>query len=472
MQTDELTARLAQHIASTTYEQLPAQAVRGAQRSLLDALGVSIAASGLEPACQPYAALATDCPGPCSILGYRKCASPLMAAFANGALAHALDFEDAYDAAPAHPNAASVPVALALAEHNPGIDGPQLLTALAVGSDLVCRLAAALPDNPDRYGFYTPAILNTFGAAATAAKLLALDQNGVGSVLALALSQSMSSSQFKLDASSPVRAVREAFPARAGLTSALLVQRGAGGFGGSIGGRYGLYAAYARSEARRSELLDGLGTRFLGAQMSYKPWPSCRGTHAFIEAAFVLKRQHGLAADDIVRIEARGAPLNRMLMEPADQKRRPRLAIDAKFSLPFCIGSALVHDGITLDSFTAPRLSDPRVLALAEKVVFVEQADRSMHRATGGELELQQHNGERYKLGIEYPLGHPRNSLDEPALIAKFVDCLGRGFEPIEADTAVDAAQAILCIESAASAAEALKPLLAAADSRHSPPRP
>ena len=34
-------------------------------------------------------------------------------------------------------------------------------------------------------------------------------------------------------------------------------------------------------------MLHGLGADFEGAKVSFKPWPSCRGTHAFVEAALV-----------------------------------------------------------------------------------------------------------------------------------------------------------------------------------------
>ena len=122
-----------------------------------------------------------------------------------------------YDGAPVHPNAASVPVALALAERTPSIDGRQLITALAVGCDLVCRLGLSLRDNPDRYGFFTPPILGAFGAAATAAKLLELDEERVVAAFALTLSQTMCSSQWKTDPDSSLRAIRDAFPAHTGL---------------------------------------------------------------------------------------------------------------------------------------------------------------------------------------------------------------------------------------------------------------
>src|SRR5262245_37695630 len=210
-----ITRLLAQHLVRVTFANLPPAAVRAAKRSLLDAIGVSLGASGLEAACAPFAALAAESPGPCSLLGFGARSTPLLAACANGALAHALDYEDAYDGTPAHPNAACVPVVLALAQRDAAIDGPALLTALAAGCDVVCRLALALEQNPDRHGFYPPPILGAFGAAASAAKLLQLDEERSVAAFGLTLSQAMCSSQFKHDADSALRAVRDRFAAHA-----------------------------------------------------------------------------------------------------------------------------------------------------------------------------------------------------------------------------------------------------------------
>lgn len=457
-----LTRTLARHLASIGYADLPAGAVLATKRSLLDAIGVSLAASGLEPACAPFAALAAEQSGPCTILGFNQRTTPLMAAFANGALAHALDYEDAYDGAPTHPNAASVPVALALAQRDPSIDGKQLVVALAAGCDLVCRLALALRENPDRYGFYTPPILGAFGAAATAAKLLQLSEDQFVATLGLTLVQSTFSSQWKSDPQSAVRAVRDAFPAQAGLMAALLAAKGVRGFEQAIEGEFGLYALYARGAYDPSVLLDQLGTRFLGEFISFKPWPSCRGTHPFVEAAFMLKQEHALGQARIEQIEgidAYGAPLNLMLMEPEAQKLRPRTAIDAKFSLPFCIGLALAQDSVSLDDFAPARLADERVLTLAARVFYSAEPGTGMSDVMRGKLELRIRGGKTLSQRVDRPLGHPDNPLDEKRLLAKFVDCAGRAAKPLAAAQAQRAATAILNIDSYASARDALAAL-------------
>ena len=453
----ELTRRLAAHVARVRYADLPHAAVLAAKRSLLDAIGVSLGASGLEPACAPFAALAAESAGPCTVLGAPRRASPLMAALANGALAHALDYEDVYDGAPVHPNAASVPVALALAERTPNIDGQQLITALAVGCDLVCRLGLSLQDNPDRYGFFTPPILGAFGAAATAARLLELDEARVVAAFALTLSQTTSSSQWKTDPDSALRAVRDAFPAHAGLLAALLAARGVRGFEGAFEGRFGLYALYARGAFDPEPLVDGLGTRFLGEAVSFKPWPSCRGTHPFVSAALELRSRHAIRPGDIDAIEARGAALNTMLMEPLAQKQRPATAIDARFSLPFCLGSALARGTVALDDFTPAALADPHVLALARRVTFTAESGTGMREAVSGELTLRLRNGDCHALRVDHPLGHPRHPLADEQLVAKFVDCAKRAAHPVTEPHARRAADAILAIDSAESAQRALR---------------
>src|SRR5262249_1169043 len=158
------------------------------------------------------------------------------------------------------------------------------------------------------------------------------------------------------------------------------------------------------------------GTRFFGERVSFKPWPSCRGTHAFMQAAFALKVAHALDPEAIDAITAQGAPLQRMLMEPLAQKRAPETAIDAKFSLPFCIGLALLRERISLDAFSSEALSDARILVLAQRVEFIPRAGAGMRDAASGALSLRMRDGRRLALDVTYALGHPDNPIGTEAL--------------------------------------------------------
>jgi 2-methylcitrate dehydratase PrpD len=391
-------------------------------------------------------------------LGFRETASPLMAAFANGALAHALDYEDAFDGTPAHPNAASVPVALALADADPSIDGRRFTLALAAASDITCRLALALDDNPDKYGFYAPPILGAFGAASCAAKLLGLDEDAIVATWGLTLSQAMCSSQFKSDPLSSLRAVRDAFAAHTGLQAARLAQLGVRGFEAAFEGQHGFYAAYARGAYEPTRILNVLGEQFLGEQVSFKPWPSCRGTHSYIEAAIRLRAQHAIAPEDIETVVAHGARLNRMLAEPVAQKQAPQTAIDAKFSIPFCVAVALQRGAVTLDDFAPAALAQASTRALAQRVSFVVDETASEREATSGTLELHLASGARVATRIEQPLGHPSHPLDDDSLIAKLIDCASRAREPLSSDQARAFANTLLAIDQVDRVCPALAP--------------
>src|SRR5689334_20362580 len=113
-----LSQAIADHVATARFEHLSLSAVKMTKYSLLDALGVMLGASGIGEGCDAFVQLALEAgaKGQSTILGYRTRTSPALAALANGAMAHALDFEDAHDKAPVHPNAQVIPAVLALAE--------------------------------------------------------------------------------------------------------------------------------------------------------------------------------------------------------------------------------------------------------------------------------------------------------------------------------------------------------------------
>jgi 2-methylcitrate dehydratase PrpD len=425
-----VTLPLAQIAASTDLERVPVAAIAAAKWSLLDALGVMLGATGLERACEPFSRLAREAsttPGKCLLIGTDEHVSAPLAAFANGALAHALDYEDAYDGAPLHPNAAQVPAALAMAQHLGNVSGRQLLVALIVGADVTCRLGLALETSPEKWGWYPPPLLNTFGAATAAGRLASLSAAQMIDAWSLAMCQNSISKEFKRTADSTLRAVREAFPAQAGWTGAALARAGARGFDHPLESESGFFGLYAGGRYHRGRLMRDSGIVFEGANVSYKPWPSCRGTHAYVEAALNWYRD-GVRAEDIVQIRMLGGAMQQMLGEPLERKRAPVTAIDAKFSAPFCIAAALVHGELTLDSFGDAALREPQVLALARTAsLSLDPASPAEGDLIAGTTTLTLRDGRILERTIGDPLGSPHHPLSEAQLIAKFKDCAAHG---------------------------------------------
>ncbi|WP_066664957.1 MULTISPECIES: MmgE/PrpD family protein [unclassified Sphingomonas] len=438
-----ISAIIAAHFAGLTHDTLPDATRHATRRALLDAVGVTLGASGLGEDAAPYRRHAEAVSGPSRLIGFDGSSTPALAALANGALAHQLDFGDTFDAGPAHPNAALVPALLALADARPELAFGAFLVAMAAGSDLACRLSIAAPRPYEEGGWYPPPLVNLIATATACARFIGLDADGIRHAMGMALLQGSFPSEIKYDATSPIRGVREGLVARAAVEAALLAEAGATAFAEPLEGRAGFFAIYGGG-APRDALLDGLGETFLGDQVSFKPWPACRGTHPYIEAALVLRDR--VDPGRVARIEAETGPIQEMLIRPQPVKAEPGRAIEAKFSIPYTVAAALIDGAVTLDSFTAARIADPATRALAHKVVERRNPDWGRSEAASGSLTITLDDGTTLAHRVMQAAGHPDRPMDDAALIAKFVDCAAHAARPIEAGCAREQAERILAL--------------------------
>jgi 2-methylcitrate dehydratase PrpD len=136
-----------------------------------------------------------------------------------------------------------------------------------------------------------------------------------------------------------------------------------------------------------------------------------------------------------------------MLAEPAARKQAPQSAIDAKFSLPFTVATALARGAVDLDSFSPAARESAAVRALAALVQF-RQRDDWRGQAASGAVEVALAGGQVLRQAVLVPQGAPSRPLSEVALVAKFVDCVGRGARPLALEAARDLAGRLLQMES------------------------
>ena len=438
-----LSARLAEFVTGVPESGIPASALDAAARVLLDATGVMRAASALSPEALPFIGQAIEGgAGPCTVLGTSHRARAPLAALANGAMAHALDYEDAFDAAPVHPNASLVPAVLALAQSRGNVDGRKLLAAIAVGCAVACRIALSLRQRMEDGGWYPPPILAAFGAVAGAARILRLSPRQLLDAWSMLLLQNSCAGEIKYDRDTVIRAVREAFPAQAAVQVAQLARAGVRGFDAPLEGRAGFFRLFASGRYDEATLFADIGQRWHIEQLSFKPWPSCRGTHAAIECALSLRESCDWR--DIRHVRMEGCEVHRMLAEPIDRKRAPQTAIDAKFSLPFTVATALVTGRVDLDSFTPSSLGHLDVLGMAGLASFHLRDDWGMDSAVSGAVEISLLGGRTLRHELAEPLGAPARPLSDEQLVAKFVDCAARGQTALNREPAAALAQRIL----------------------------
>lgn len=460
----DLAYDIAEHLVRTPASALTSEAIESAKLDTLDTLGAALAGSSAA-ACPEIVDLVTAWGGApqSSVLVYGGRLPAPAATLANATMAHARELDDALDDAVIHVGVAVVPAALAIAEAR-GSSGEAVLRAIALGLDLNCRLARACTAPPGPTGWALTSNLGVMAAAATAGMLLGLDEERMLNAIGIAYSQAAGNMQAVADAAMTKR-VQVGLAIQAGVTSALLAERSITGAHQVFEGRYGYYRVYQRGEYDREVVLRGLGSEFLHPQLSYKPYPSCRFTHAVIGASLRLAER--VRPEEIESLEiALTSAAHDSIVEPFEAKRRPRTIVDAQFSAPYTAAVALLHREVRLEDFTPEAIGDPEVLALAGKVTCRADAQMDAERGRGISPALvtaRLRDGREEREYREWPLGHPNAPLGVDGLVAKFRRCASYAARPIPEAQLELAIRRCLELERLERGADLVEPLVAPA---------
>lgn len=427
---NDSTAILAEFASNTEYETLPPNVVALSKRVLLDTIGVMLGATTLEKAVLPVIELVKEGGGKeeSTIIGFGGKVPCWNAAFANGALSHALDYSTS-DSRGVAPGGVTVPAGLAMAERIPHTSGKQLITAIAVGNEVLMRICAAINRNPMEFGWVSPMLLGVFGAAVTAGKIAGLGPKQMMDAMGIALHQAGGTWEMAEDPASTFRAVRNCFVNKTGVLVALLAQGGLSAARDPLGGKHGLYHQYYQGGYDPSVLTKGLGSEYRFETISFKPYPSCRDTHTSIDAALRLARQHDIVPEQVEEIRLTVGPMGEKLCVPKEQRCLPQTSIEAKFSLPFTVGTAIARRKVTLAEFTPSGITDPEVLSLANRVSY--RLGKGSPGVDPGIIDIRLKNGRVLHEEVVNPPGGPQSPLSQEDLIEKFRDCASYALKPL-----------------------------------------
>ena len=415
------TSMLAEFVAKDRLEDCPEAAFEAGRRAILDCLGVMLAGS-VEPAARILQQVARAEGGLplATVVGTGRRTGAVWAALCNGTAAHALDYDDTNFALMGHPSAPVLAAALAAGELALA-DGRAVLHAFLLGFEVETTLAEVI--NPAHYehGWHATCTLGTLGAAAAAARLLALDVEQTRHALAVAASQS---SGLKENFGTMTKPFHAGHAARSGVLSALMAREGWTASEHAIEGPQGFFAVLGAGK-RALEPLATLGApwKITTTGVAVKPYPSCACTHSIIDGALELHRVQGVRADDVQELTvgvAAGVP--RILIHS-----RPRTGLEAKFSAEFSAAAAITEGRVGMATFQDDRTQDPEIRGLMERVRVVVDpeipGDRERHMWT--RLTVRLRDGRRASIGPRPVPGHPENPLTREALREKFRECAG-----------------------------------------------
>jgi len=312
------TKKLADFIVRTKYEDLPEEAISTAKQCLLDCIGVALAGCTypIAKAVEAYLKEVGGTPQS-SVIGLGIRTSSVNAAFGTGTLGHALDCDDMAFPSISHPTVPVMPAVLALGELT-GATGKDVLLSFILGYETLCKVGAVVQPSHWYKGFHATGTLGTYGAVAAASKLLKLDEEQVR------------------------------------FTAAKDVLEGRLGF------------ARVLADEQDFNHLGRLGAPWdiLDPGPYFKFSASCGGTQAGMNALISLVEEYDIRPNEVERVDAGTNPGGPEQLIYTD----PKNALQAKFSIQFCLAMMLLERKMKLAYFTDSKVRDPKTVALMRRI--------------------------------------------------------------------------------------------------------
>ena len=355
-----VTEKVAKWIVDTTYEDIPPDAIRVANESCFDLVGVILAGSTQSRRHHPrYAGESADRRGDDSATGERT--SALNAALVNGTMGHALDYDDFGGFG--HPTVAIFPALLALGE-SIGATGRDLMEAYVVGCEvgLAVDYATHYHGQQMHRGFHSTSILGRLAAAAACAKLLKLDE--AQTTMALGMAGSMAGGVIH-NFGTMTKPLHAGMTCRDGVMAAQLAQRGFTAGDQILEHPVGFTATVIGDEHTDLDAAaDQLGKPFrVQDALVIKKYPSCGGNHAMLDSVFGLMREHEFGHEDVADAEVVQSYASTVMLY-----EEPESDLKGKFSAKYNMAAALVDGKVGIDTFTDDRVASPDVQDMMERV--------------------------------------------------------------------------------------------------------
>ena len=301
-------------------------------------------------------------------LGHSERFDLFSSAIIAGTAAHGEDFDDTFEGNPMHVGATMIPAMLSAAQKF-NLDGDQILKGLAVGSELICRLALVAPTAMHKQSFHPTAVCGTFGVAAGLSSVLDMSEKQMVSALGIAGSFTSGIIEYLAEGSWTKR-VHPGWSANSGMNATLIAKSGFYGPRTVFEGKHGFFEAFALKEIERdySHLTDGLGKRWENQNLAFKPFACGTMAQPFVDCAIKIRKKIK-NLDEISSITAKvGEGTVHRLWEPLKEKRQPSTPYSAKFSVPYCVAVGFIRGDAGLNEFNEKSINDKEILSLASKV--------------------------------------------------------------------------------------------------------
>jgi 2-methylcitrate dehydratase PrpD len=430
---------------------IPVDVRRYASRLIADTLAVTVAGASTDVGQRVTAYALRLSGGPTGrILGTSGSAPIRAAALANGTQSHALDLDDDEPLLMiGHPSAPVVAALVSISDET-GCSGEEFVTAYVAAVEAEIAFGDLI--NPAHWwnGWHPTATIGTLGAVLACSRLAGLSEEETAHALAIAAS---SASGIRANFGTMTKPLHVGRSAEAAVLAIELAAQGFTGAADVLDGPLGLAAVLGAPE----ETLLIKRIRMLGAHwgmrtpgVSIKCYPSCSNTHPAIDAVLDL-RASGALDEDPKRIVCRVAPGTEQILVYDN----PTTALEAKFSLTYCVAVAARHGRVWLDDFTDEAVTDSSVRDLMGivEVVLDPTLVRSSEGVTTSACVEVLHSDGRVQSTLRW---HARGSVADPLSDNDLRDKFDACCQLVLGDTARPAFDRLIQLEREPSVADLL----------------
>ena len=360
-----ITQHIADYVTGADIEDFPPDAIEAAKGAIMDCLACMLAGSQ-----EPLADIlcryieAEGATPAASVVGRGFRTTAANAALVNGAMAHALDYDDITQITKTHPTAVLLPAALAAAEES-GASGRDMLLGYMSGFEVACAVGEALSEAYyDDLGWHPTGPLGAVGSAVAASKIMALGPVQTAMAVSLAASQA---SGLRQNFGTMTKPFHAGDAARAGVVSAKLVRDGFTASDDALEGRFGFIRAFSGGQGFDSEqVAENLGNKLylVESGIEIKKYPCCGSAHLALDATFDLLSQCAIDPEAIERIDVT------VDFDPPRSliHSRPVSSLEGKFSMQYCLAAALLDRLVGLQSFTDDQVMRPEAQAMIPRI--------------------------------------------------------------------------------------------------------
>jgi 2-methylcitrate dehydratase PrpD len=348
-----------------------------------------------------------------SVIGSQMRTSPMFSALINGYTSHIHEMDDVHKEAVLHPGATVIPAAFAVAEAE-GKSGRDLIEAIVVGYDVALRAGKAVM--PSHYKiWHTTGTCGAFGAVAAVGKLLGLSKeelvNALGNVGSITgglweFLNDNAMTKYLHCGNAAMNGVLIGDLSRFGITGARRIFEGEKGFIRAMSG-----------EEKWEEVFSDLGDYYLINETTFKPYASCRHTHSAINATILLRDKHQIKLPDVQDITLETYDTAIEIAKNNDSYSDMR---SAKFSMIYCMATALKKGRLSIFDFTENDLNDTEVQRVAHSIMIEVNPEFNAVFPGKWPARVKIRTGDGiYESLVEYPKGDPGHMTEED-IVSKF----------------------------------------------------